>query len=142
MKKTRTLLLTVGIAISTMLIFSSCITSVPTITLEAPEDGSEFYAGYDVHFAAQLEDKIGIASYSIQITPVENGTDNNQDAVPFHYQNHWEMENETEVHLHQHDVIIPQDAAKGNYIFTLTCTNKKGRQTQVSVPIVIVWIED
>ena len=142
MKKTVHALFITGMAIVGTLSLYACNTQAPLIFLEAPEEGSEIFAGYDVHFAALLQDKVGLSGYSVQITEINGETDHGEDTVPFDYLNSWDIEGEKEAHLHQHDIIVPHNAATGNYLFTLTCTNQKGRQSQVSVSVVVVKLEE
>jgi len=143
MKNTLTLLLTISMAAIAAHCVCSCTNApTPTITLEAPEEGSEFYPGNDIHFSAILEDSRGLVSYQIEVNCISEDENNSLDAVPFSYQDTWELSNEKEAYLHHHDVIIPQDAALGRYLFTLSCTNRAGKEARVSVNVGIIEVSE
>ena len=128
--KTLKFLKTIGIAISaTVLMYACKPADPPIITLEAPEDGAVFYAGYDVHFATMLADSIGLASYGVQITDKE-------EKVTCGWT--WDLPDVKEQFIHHHEIIIPKDAVPGDYIFTITCKNKKGKTSRVSKNIGII----
>jgi len=117
------------LAVAVATLFLACTTNKPEIILEAPEDGTEFYTGYDVHFVATLTDSYGLTSYSIQI----NGGDG-----AFHFDQTWALHNEKEIELHHHEIIIPENASPGHYLFTISCINKKRGKTKISRNIEIV----
>ena len=128
--KTQKILKTMGIAITAIILLYACKpVNPPIIMLEAPQDGSEFFAGYDVHFATHLADSIGLASYAIQITDKDGKVT---------FDKTWDLPDVKEQFLHHHQIIIPQDAVSGNYVFTITCKNKKGKTSGVSNNIRIV----
>jgi len=110
----------------------------PTIELEAPEDGTEFFAGYDVHFVAELADSLGLKSYTITITAKAGETNLGAGAVPYGYEKSWDLYELKEVMLHHHEIIIPANAATGNYVFTIACTNMANKQSKVSRGIQII----
>ena len=140
MKRQR-ILQTVGLATAALLIISACTIGKPEITIEAPEDGSQFVAGYDVHFATLLVDSLGLKSYSIEITGKEGEVDNSDCVVPFSFKQTWDLRDLPDEKLsfqHHHEIIIAENAAPGNYIFTLSCKNKAGRKSTVSKNIIII----
>ena len=121
----------------------ACTVNSPEITLGGPEDGNEFYAGYDVHFEARLIDSLGLKSYSIEVVAKPEEIDTSGDVVPFTYKRKWELSREKEVFLHHHEIFIARNAAPGAYLFTLSCTNRRGKTAKVTRNIgVLQWPQE
>ena len=139
--KTLQLVRSVGVVVAATLLICACKavvpTIVPTITLEAPEEGSVFTAGYDVHFVAVLADSLGLTSYSVQIAPKKGEVEAMEGTIPFNYMNTWELQEQKELMMHHHEVVISNDAAEGNYVFTITCTNKAQKASKLERNITI-----
>lgn len=129
---------TTGVAIVGALLMFACTSKVvPAIKLEAPEEGSEVYVGRDLHFVAFLKDSRGLASYAILILPIEGETLVGDAAFNVSYNNTWTLPNEKIIQLHHHEITIPEDAATGKYLFTLSCTNRSKNKAEVSRVITI-----
>ena len=128
MKKLQLIKMFGAVIVATALLFSCKTNAYPTISLEAPEDGTELVAGHGVHFAATLADGLGLKSYSIQITGLEGEI----------FSKTWDLPQEKEMTLHHHEITIPVDAASGNYVFTISCVNKANKESKVEAGIRIV----
>jgi len=127
--KTLNLVKAMGVAIVATVLISACKSNVyPTIQLHAPEAGTEFLVGYDVHFVAMLSDSLGLKSYSIKITGDKGEL----------YGNTWDLPEVKEMMLHHHEIFISGDTTPGFYTFTLSCTNTSKNESVVERGVSIV----
>lgn len=97
----------------------------PVIDLIEPEEGAVLKIGNEkgVHFEMNLSDDVMLKSYKINIH-------NNFDKV-------YDVSGLKNTKVHHHDIVIPADAAPGDYHLMVWCTDAAGNQTEVARNIVL-----
>ena len=100
----------------------------PVIDLIEPEEGAvlKIGNGKGVHFEMNLSDDVMLRSYKINIH-------NNFD----HHGHDSRAAGLKNTKVHHHDIVIPADAAPGDYHLMVWCTDAAGNQTEVARNIVL-----
>ena len=129
----------------------------PVINLIEPENEDILLTGEEVHFEMELSDDIMLGSYKVEIHNNFNGHDhsnfNNHNLYilnqsnqitrseserdPFAYNRSWDLSGKKNVHIHHHEIVIPKDAATGEYHLIVYCTDAAGNESYVVRHIVI-----
>ncbi|MDR0431028.1 MAG: DUF4625 domain-containing protein [Tannerellaceae bacterium] len=113
-------------------------TEKPVINLEAPEEGEILKIGSDVHFDMELSDNEMLRSYKVEI---HNNFDNHGhdskatraegETVPFLFNKSWDISGSKNVHVHHHEIVIPENTTEGAYHFMVYCTDEAGNESYV-----------
>ncbi|MFP4469835.1 MAG: DUF4625 domain-containing protein [Bacteroidota bacterium] len=130
MKIYKSILIAVAAA---LLLLSSCSSddddkTAPIIeNLEIGLNNSlEFYRGGDVHLEFEASDNEGLSHYSIEIHPESSLK------TVWEYEKRWDFDENTKNALvHQHEIMIPENAATGAYHFHLTVVDINGNASFV-----------
>lgn len=114
----------------------------PVIELSEPEEGAVLLIGdkHGVHFDMDLSDDVMLKSYKINI---HNNFDHHGhtkaegDLVPFTFNKVYDVSGLKNTHVHHHDIVIPADAAPGDYHLMIWCTDEAGNQAEIARNIVL-----
>ncbi|MDR0413092.1 MAG: DUF4625 domain-containing protein [Dysgonamonadaceae bacterium] len=117
-------------------------TTKPVIDLAEPEDGEQLLIGDDVHFVMDLSDNEALASYKIEI---HNNFDNHEhvragavdETVAFTFERTYALSGQKNVHIHHHDIEIPENATPGDYHLMVYCTDAAGNEAHLAVGVVL-----
>ncbi len=116
-------------------------TTSPVIQLDEPEDGDELLIGVGVHFECDFSDDVMLGSYLIEI---HNNFDGHSHSTtvrageePFFFKKSYDLSGYRNKHEHHHDIVIPENAAPGNYHLVVYCTDEAGNQSLVAREIVL-----
>lgn len=116
-------------------------TTRPVIELDEPEDGDELLIGAAVHFECDFSDDVMLGSYMIEIHNNFDGhshqSNKSASLEPFFFKKSYELTNLRNAHVHHHDVVIPENAAPGNYHLVVYCTDAAGNQSLVARNIIL-----
>ncbi|MBR1631683.1 MAG: DUF4625 domain-containing protein [Paludibacteraceae bacterium] len=146
LRKTFTALL----AFTTIMLLTACESenkadvTPPVIDLIEPEEGENFTPGTDIHFEMDLTDDVMLASYKIE---VHNNFNNHGHSTarraaatgtPFSFNRSYDVSGQRNAHIHHHDIMIPANAATGQYHLMVYCTDAAGNEAHVARTIHIV----
>lgn len=116
----------------------------PVIDLLEPEEGAVLQIGNKngVHFEMNLSDDTMLKSYKINI---HNNFDHHghdsraadDGTVAFTFDKVYDLSGLKNTEIHHHDIVIPADAAPGDYHLMVWCTDEAGNQTEVARNIVL-----
>lgn len=116
-------------------------TTLPTITLNEPEDGDSLRIGADVHFECDFQDDVMLGSYLIEIHNNFDGHSHKstraEGEVPFFFKKSYDLSGLRNSHEHHHDVVIPENTQEGKYHLVVYCTDAAGNQSLVARDIVL-----
>ena len=142
--KTKTYLSIIALTILSVTTFSSCDndegdTTKPVISLEEPADGENLLIGDEVHFEMDLSDDVMLKSYKVDI---HNNFDNHGHkraaaTTDFTFQKSWDISGQKNIHIHHHEIVIPEDATPGNYHMVVYCTDEAGNEAHIARNIVL-----
>lgn len=138
------------ILVISVLAFFSCDkedsdTTKPVIDLHEPAEGQALLIGSEkgVHFEMDLSDDVMLKSYKIDI---HNNLDHHshggtraegEGGVPFVFNRSYDVSGKKNVHVHHHDIVIPEDATPGDYHLMVYCTDAAGNETHIARNIVL-----
>lgn len=137
------------ISLALTLTFASCDkddddnvdTTKPVIELEEPENGDELLIGADIHFECDFSDNEALGSYMIEIHSNFDGHSHKAKTTrgeePFFFKKSYDISGLRNTHVHHHDVVIPENAAPGNYHMVVYCTDAAGNQSLVARDIIL-----
>ena len=57
--------------------------------------------------------------------------------VPFVFNRSYDVSGKKNVHVHHHDIVIPEDATPGDYHLMVYCTDAAGNETHIARNIVL-----
>ncbi len=117
----------------------------PVIDLHEPAEGQALLIGSEkgVHFEMDLSDDVMLKSYKIDI---HNNLDHHshggtraegEGGVPFVFNRSYDVSGKKNVHVHHHDIVIPEDATPGDYHLMVYCTDAAGNETYITRNIVL-----
>ena len=116
----------------------------PVIDLIEPEEGAvlKIGNGKGVHFEMNLSDDVMLRSYKINI---HNNFDHHghdsraagEKNTAFTFDKVYDVSGLKNTKVHHHDIVIPADAAPGDYHLMVWCTDAAGNQTEVARNIVL-----
>ena len=116
----------------------------PVIDLIEPEEGAVLKIGNEkgVHFEMNLSDDVMLKSYKINI---HNNFDHHghdsraagQKNIAFTFDKVYDVSGLKNTKVHHHDIVIPADAAPGDYHLMVWCTDAAGNQTEMARNIVL-----
>lgn len=116
-------------------------TTLPVIELDEPEDGDELLIGAGVHFECDFSDNEMLGSYMVEI---HNNFDRHTHKAStrageetFFFKKSYDLSGLRNAHIHHHDIVIPENAAEGNYHLVVYCTDAAGNQTLVARDIIL-----
>lgn len=115
----------------------------PTISLTEPEEGQNLKIGSTtgVHFEVDLADDVMLKSYKIEIhnnfDHHSHGTRAASSTIPFTFNKAYDVTGKRTAHIHHHEIIIPANAAPGDYHFMLYCTDAAGNESFIARNIVL-----
>ena len=90
-----------------------------------------------------LSDDVMLKSYKIDI---HNNLDHHshggtraegEGGVPFVFNRSYDVSGKKNVHVHHHDIVIPEDATPGDYHLMVYCTDAAGNETYITRNIVL-----
>ncbi|MFI3331152.1 MAG: DUF4625 domain-containing protein [Rikenellaceae bacterium] len=123
----------------------------PVIDLTSPAEGEQLEAdSTGMHFEVSFSDDEGLSSYKVEIhsnfdghTHASLSRHDDEDTVDFSYNNSWVIEGSNgetlrNEDIHHHEIIIPSNATRGDYHFTIYCTDLSGNQSYVVRNVEIV----
>ena len=138
------------ILVISVLAFFSCDkedsdTTKPVIDLHEPAEGQALLIGSEkgVNFEMDLSDDVMLKSYKIDIN---NNFDHHshggtraegEGRVPFVFNRSYDVSGKKNVHVHHHDIVIPEDATPGDYHLMVYCTDAAGNETHIARNIVL-----
>lgn len=102
----------------------------PTVNLVAPTDGSVLVAGKDIHFDMEAADEEMLESYKVEIKA------GSADHTVI-FSKSWSLAGLKDVDVHHHEIVIPANAALGDYLFTVVVLNKAGNETSVTRTVTV-----
>ncbi|MDR0229678.1 MAG: DUF4625 domain-containing protein [Flavobacteriaceae bacterium] len=137
--------------------FTSCLksdgdidTEKPVIKLNAPTNEEAIEVGSSIHFDMDVSDNIALGSYDIDIHSAaghshahsvsmladDHDHDHDHDHDPeneartaFKYKNSWDdIRGQRNAHIHHHEIVIPEDAKRGEYHFVVKVLDAAGNQ--------------
>ncbi|WP_455665511.1 DUF4625 domain-containing protein [Phocaeicola sp.] len=118
----------------------------PVIELLEPEEGAVLQIGNanGVHFEMNLSDDVMLKSYKINI---HNNFDHHGhttskaaeegETVAFTFDRSYDVSGLKNTTVHHHDIVIPANAAPGDYHLMVWCTDEAGNQSEVARNIVL-----
>lgn len=116
----------------------------PVIDLIEPEEGAvlKIGNGKGVHFEMNLSDDVMLRSYKINI---HNNFDHHghdsraagEKNTAFTFDKVYDVSGLKNTKVHHRDIVIPADAAPGDYHLMVWCTDAAGNQTEVARNIVL-----
>lgn len=115
----------------------------PTITLNAPAEGTTLKVGSNIHFDMDLEDNEELRSYKVEIHNNFNnhghGTkaESSGEIVDFSFNRSWDVSGVKNTHIHHHDIEIPANATHGAYHFMVYCTDAAGNESYIARNIIL-----
>lgn len=115
-------------------------TTLPVIDLDEPEDGDELLIGAEVHFECDFSDNEMLGSYMVEIHSNFDGHTHKaatRAEEPFFFKKSYELTGLRNAHIHHHDIVIPENAAEGNYHLVVYCTDAAGNQALVARDIIL-----
>ena len=116
-------------------------TTKPVIELDEPEDGDELLIGAAVHFECDFSDDKMLGSYMVEIHNNFDGHSHKAAATraeePFFFKKSYDLSGQRNAHIHHHDIVIPENAAEGNYHLVVYCTDTAGNQSLVARDIIL-----
>ena len=115
-------------------------TTKPVINLISPAENSNLKIGNEkgIHLEMDLSDNEELASYKIDIHGNFDGHGHKSDdgTVVFKYSNSWKVSGKN-AHIHQHEIIVPDNATAGNYHLMVFCVDAAGNESYVARNIVL-----
>ncbi|MCP1996787.1 DUF4625 domain-containing protein [Flavobacterium sp. HSC-61S13] len=102
----------------------------PTVDLVAPTEGAVLVAAKDVHFDMEVSDEEMLESYKVEISA--RSADHT-----IVFSKLWSLAGLKEADVHHHEIIIPENATPGDYLFKVIVINKAGNQTVVNRNVTI-----
>lgn len=102
----------------------------PTVDLVAPTEGAVLVAAKDVHFDMEVSDEEMLESYKVEVSA--RSADH---TVVF--SKLWSLAGLKEADVHHHEIIIPENAKPGDYLFKVIVLNKAGNETVVNRNVTI-----
>lgn len=130
------------IALATIsMVFSSCSKddedkTAPEVSgLEIGHDNSkQFHQGGDVHLEFEVADNEGLDYYTVTIHHKAKSTVSQWD-----YENTWMFQGNPKNDLvHQHEIIVPEDADPGVYDFKISITDINGNTTTIDESVEVL----
>jgi hypothetical protein len=131
--------------------FASCEdregdTVKPVINLIEPEEGDILVIGEDVHFEMELSDNEMLKEYKVEIHNNFDGhphaTRADGDPVPFFFEQSWDVSGKKNATIHHHEILIPADAAPGDYHLMVYCTDAAGNEAHIVLNVELSYEGD
>jgi uncharacterized membrane protein len=116
-------------------------TTKPVINLIEPVEGDALEIGADVHFEMDLSDNEMLRSYKVEIHHNFDGHSHEatraeeEETVPFYFENSWDVSGQKNAHIHHHEILIPANATPGDYHLEVFCTDAAGNEAFVVLNI-------
>ena len=116
-------------------------TTKPTITITEPENDKEILIGdkNGMHIEMDLSDNVMLKSYKIEI---HNNFDHHSHTsrsttTDFTFNKSYDISENRNIHIHHHDVMVPDNTTPGEYHLIIYCTDKAGNEAYVARDIVL-----
>jgi hypothetical protein len=109
-------------------------TEKPVINLIEPAEGDVLEIGEDVHFEMEVSDNDLLREYKVEIHHNFDGhsheaTRADEATVPFFFEKTWsDISGKKNASIHHHQIVIPEDAAPGDYHLEVFCTDASGNE--------------
>ncbi|MDR3117900.1 MAG: DUF4625 domain-containing protein [Mediterranea sp.] len=135
-------LLIAGAAV-TLSFFTSCTndgdTTPPVIDLIEPAEGDALKIGSPVHFEMEVSDNEMLSSYKVEIHSNFDGHEHSRvtRTTAFFFERTWSLSGLKNTLVHQHDIVIPEDATEGDYHLMVRCTDAAGNEAHLTRNIVL-----
>ncbi len=148
--------ITVAILLASSISFVACNkkegdTTKPEINLVSPAEGDTLFAGgeHGIHFEMEVSDDVALGSYKVDIHNAFDGHSHKSEevheheGVAFAYNNSWnDIKDKRNADIHHHEIVIPANAAHGEYHFVVYCTDAAGNESKVVRNVVIAEGKD
>lgn len=125
------------VSITVITFFTACDstdegdTQKPVIQLNAPVEGDVLKIGADIHLDMDLSDNDELRSCKINIHSAEGHSHNTKASSVDIFNKSWDVSGQKNVHIHHHEIIIPEDTPEGDYHFMVYCTDASGNESHV-----------
>ncbi|MDR2809996.1 MAG: DUF4625 domain-containing protein [Tannerellaceae bacterium] len=112
-------------------------TTKPVINLIEPAEGDVLEIGEEVHFEMEVSDNDLLREYKVEIHHNFDGhnheaTRAEEELVPFFFEQTWsDISGKKNASIHHHDIVIPEDAAPGDYHLEVFCTDASGNEAYI-----------
>ena len=112
----------------------------PVITLNSPKEGETLAPG-EVHFDMDLSDDVALKSYKIDIHfdcghEHKSKSESHEGSEEFSFSKTYEVSGKN-IHIHHHDIVIPDHAKHGEYHLMVYCTDAATNETHIARNIMI-----
>lgn len=121
-------------------------TTRPVIEIFEPANGDTLFIGYGVHLEMDLSDNESLKSYKIDIHDDFDGHDHGKKSTAdgaWSFSRSWDISGLKNTRIHHHEIEVPTTVngvpiEKGNYHFTVYCTDEAGNESFM-VRDVVIW---
>lgn len=121
-------------------------TEKPVISLIEPCDGDRVQIGnpHGMHIKMDLTDNEALGSYKIDIHSAAGHTHNKAAESHTIERVFDDIAGKRNAHVHQHDIVIPEDFPEGEYHFMVYCVDAAGNESYVvrTIELTLDEVED